>query len=78
MAGDPLSIGVACVSLLNGIATLSKQLVTFVNAVRGACKDVEGFSKELESLKIAVSRLRDNQVNIPDVVKHEVDSILEQ
>jgi hypothetical protein len=78
MGGDPLSIAIACVSLLNGIATLSKQLVTFVNAVRGTRKDVEGFSKELESLKIAVSRLSDNQINIPDVVKQDVVRILAQ
>lgn len=78
MAGEPLSITVACVSLLNGIATLSTKLVTFVNAVSGARKDVDGFSKVLEPLRVAVSRLSDNEINVPDIVKQDVAYILEQ
>jgi len=75
---EPLCIAVSCISSLNGIATLSKQPVGFVDVVQGARKDVEAFSKELQSLRDTVSRPSDTRIHMQEVVKEDVVSILEQ
>ena len=74
---DPLSIATACVGLLGGIATLSKNLASFVSTARDARKDIDGFSRELLSLALCLATLKDEDFHFPDRLQTQLVCVLE-
>jgi hypothetical protein len=73
---DPLTITGSCVGLLAGISALSKELANFVNQTREAHKDVDGFSRELASISLCVSSLKDKNFNFPPNLQRQLTLVL--
>lgn len=67
---DPLTIATSCLSLINGITSLTMHITVFVNDVRGARKDMDLISRELISLSLCLGALRtdcqSNRVDYPE------------
>ena len=55
---DPLTTATSCISLINGITSLTLHIAVFVNDVRGARKDMDLISRELTSLSLCLGALR--------------------
>ena len=72
-----MSIATACVGLLGGIATLSKNLTSFVSTARDARKDVDGFSRELSSLALCVTTLKHEDFHFPDRLQRQLVNVIE-
>lgn len=75
---EPLSITVACVSLLSGVAKLSIQAKDFVASVRDARKDMISVQAELRSLSICLETLRDDSMTTvyPDAFRENLLTVL--
>jgi hypothetical protein len=73
---DPLTVSGTCVGLLAGISALSKELTTFVNRTREARKDVDGFSRELASIGLCVSSLKDEDFEFPARLQEQLACVL--
>ena len=73
---DALSIAGTCVGLLGTIAALSQQLTSFVLIARDARRDVDGFSRELASLGLCVSMLKDETFKFPGSLQQQLVGVL--
>lgn len=73
---DPLSITLACVTLLDATAKLSKLITAFVKGTREARRDVDAFNRELSSLSLCVSMLKDEDFKFPDQLQANLVSVL--
>lgn len=80
---DPVSalaIVSSCVSLATKSGTLIMRINVFVSEVRNARKDLDGVSRELTSLQLCLSALKDDQqlgsLNQPETMKIQINQIL--
>jgi hypothetical protein len=67
---EPLSITTGCVSLLGGLAALSKQITSFALLTHGARADMDAFSKEILALTLCLDALRQ-----PELIRFYPDSL---
>jgi hypothetical protein len=74
---DPLSIPIACISLLGGITALSSKLTSFVLIALDARKDADGFTRELASLALCVMNMRDERFAFPESLKVQLVGVLQ-
>jgi chromosome segregation ATPase len=74
-----LVIAVACTSLISNIATLSKQIVTFVSDFRDARKDMDAVSRELSSLSLCIESLRNDgsKIQLPESLQQNLVGVLQ-
>ena len=61
---DPFTVSTGCIGLIAGIAQLSAQISAFVSSVRDARRDMDAVSRELSSLSMCLSTLRDDSTEI--------------
>jgi hypothetical protein len=78
---DPLSISLACISLIGAISPTSTVVTTFVLDVRGTKSDLDGVSRELQSLKAVLEMLADDDgdlptASLPDTLKRQIAGIV--
>jgi hypothetical protein len=80
---DPLSISVACISLIGLITKTSTVVTKFVRDVRGARSDLDGVSRELLSLKNVLELLADDAADtdptkgaLPETLKKQIAGII--
>jgi hypothetical protein len=77
---DPLTITTSCISLINGITSLTLHIAAFVNDVRGARKDMDLISRELTSLSLCLGALRtdcqSDRVDYPDASRKGIEQAL--
>jgi hypothetical protein len=73
---EAIGISGTCVGLIAGITALSKELTNFVNRTREARKDVDGFSRELASISLCVSSLKDENFNFPLNLQRQLALVL--
>lgn len=73
---EPLSITASCVGLLASITTLSRNITNFATIARQACKDVDGFSRELSSLSLCVATLKDERFQFPATLQSQLLDVL--
>ena len=73
---DPVSIATACTGTIGAITDLSLQITSFVRSVREARRDMEAVSRELTSLSICLTTLRDDarELKFPDTLLEVVTS----
>ena len=75
--GDPLSLTLACISLIETIGKTSSLIVSFMRRCRAARHDLNNISQELKSLKNILSLLKDNIATtddqaIPKTLREEI------
>ena len=77
---DPLTIATSCLSLINGIASLTLHITAFVNDVRGARKDMDMISRELTSLSLCLGALstdcQSQRVRYPETSQKGIEGAL--
>lgn len=80
---DPVSalaIASSCMSLATKSGTLIMRITVLVSEVRDARKDLDGVSRELTSLQLGLSALKDDQqlgaLNLPEAMKPQIAQIL--
>jgi hypothetical protein len=77
---DPLTTATSCISLINGITSLTLHIAAFVNDVRGARKDMDLISRELTSLSLCLGTLRtdcqSDRVDYPDASRKGIEQAL--
>jgi hypothetical protein len=71
---EPLSITVACTTLLSNVGKLSMEIYSFVSKVRDAHRDLDAVLKELSSLGLCLETLRNDGM----VTSHRTPQPLEQ
>ena len=79
--GDPLSLTVACISLISTIGKTSSFITSFVRRCRAARYDLDNISRELTSLENVLSLLKDdidttNDQAIPETLQKEIATII--
>ena len=57
---DPVSVAIGCVNLGGGVTNLMMRITMFVSEVRSARKDMDAVSRELLSLQMCLSTLKDD------------------
>lgn len=75
--GDPLSLILACISLISAIGKTSSLITSFVRRCQAACHDLDNISQELTSLKNILSLLEKNIATtndqaIPKTLRNEI------
>ncbi|KPI42408.1 uncharacterized protein AB675_9522 [Cyphellophora attinorum] len=73
---EPLTIVTSCFGLLGSIVNISKELTSFVSKAREARKDIDGFLRELQSLKLCVETLKDEQFPFPESHQKQLITML--
>jgi hypothetical protein len=77
---DPLSITVACASLIANIGKLSTDIYSFVSRIRDAHRDLDGVLKELSSLGLCLEALRSDAMvrssRVPNPLEQRVLLVL--
>jgi hypothetical protein len=78
---DPLSISLACITLIGAISQTSTAVANFVRDVRGVKSELDGVSRELQSLKIVLETLADDtgdptKVSLPETLKRQIAGIV--
>jgi hypothetical protein len=79
--GDPVSLSVACLSLISTIARTSSLITSFVQGYRAAYYDLDNISRELTSLKNVLGLLEDdigppNGQAIPETSRKQIATII--
>lgn len=74
MPVEPLSIAVACTSLISNVGKTSLEIYSFVSKVRDAHRDLDAVLKELSSLGLCLETLKNDAM----VVSRRVPQPLEQ
>jgi len=78
---DPLSISLACISLIGAISKTSTVVTNFVRNVRGVRSELDGVSRELQSLKAVLEILADDAGDLtkgplPQTLKTQIAGIV--
>ncbi|RMZ84631.1 hypothetical protein DV737_g1238, partial [Chaetothyriales sp. CBS 132003] len=73
---DSSSLIRACSSLLEGSSELNVLILSFVREARDARQDIDAFSRELSSLSINVSTLRNEKFAFPAQLQSNLVSVL--
>lgn len=77
---DPFIIATSCLSLINGITSLTMHITVFVNDVIGARKNMDLISRELISLTLFLGALRTDcqlqRVNYPEAARKGLEQAL--
>ncbi|KIW92118.1 uncharacterized protein Z519_07102 [Cladophialophora bantiana CBS 173.52] len=80
MPVEPLSIVVACTSLISNVGKTSLDIYSFVSKVRDAHRDLDAVLKELSSLGLCLETLRNDAMvtskGVPQPLEHRVLLIL--
>ncbi|EXJ74276.1 uncharacterized protein A1O5_02572 [Cladophialophora psammophila CBS 110553] len=80
MPVEPLSIAVACTSLISNVGKTSLDIYSFVSKVRDAHRDLDAVLKELSSLGLCLETLRNDAMvtskRVPQPLEHRVLLIL--
>ena len=78
---DPLSISLACITLIGAICQTSIVVTNFVRDVRGVKNELDGVSRELQSLKVVLEILADDTKDgskgpLPETLKRQIAGIV--
>jgi hypothetical protein len=77
---EPLSIVIACTSLISNVGKASVEIYTFVSKVRDAHRDLDAVLKELSSLGLCLETLRNDAMvttnRVPQPLEHRVLLVL--
>lgn len=77
---EPLSIAVACTSLISNVGKTSLEIYSFVSKVRDAHRDLDAVLKELSSLGLCLETLRNDAMvtskRVPQPLEHRVLLVL--
>jgi hypothetical protein len=77
---EPLSIVVACTSLISNVGKASVEIYAFVSKVRDAHRDLDAVLKELSSLGLCLETLRNDAMvttnRVPQPLEHRVVLVL--
>ena len=78
---DPLSISLACITLIGAISKTSTVVTNFVRDVRGVKTELDGVSRELQSLKAVLETLANDAGDptnsfLPETLKRQIAGIV--
>jgi hypothetical protein len=78
---DPLSISLACISLLGAVSQTSTVVTNFVHDVRGVKDEINGVSQELQSLNAVLEILAGDAGELtwgrlPDTLERQIVGIV--
>jgi Fungal N-terminal domain of STAND proteins len=78
---DPLSISLACISLIGAITRTSTVVTNFVRDVRGVKSELDRVSRELQSLKAVLEILAGDagdptKGSLPETLKRQIAGIV--
>jgi chromosome segregation ATPase len=73
---DPVSITAGALSALAAITKLSTEIPRFVSSLRGAAEDIASVQRELESISVALHKLKESEGLVPETLHKCVKELL--